>query len=328
MQNRIWGREHLLASLRRAMEQDRVSHAYLFVGAKGAGKRMLADAFAKALQCRQGGTEPCGECDSCRAMQAHQHPDCIYVQGEKKTLGVEEIRAQIGETVYLKQYRYRYKIYIIPEADTMTVQAQNALLKTLEEPPKQVIFLLLAENERAFLPTILSRTVVMKLPPLPQQTVERYLMEEKDFSPQEAALYGSYAQGSIGKALELSESETFSQMRQEILAFLMRLPQMAKAEVLEYAKELEKYKSDTRFLEMIYLWYRDVLTVKLLRQPTYLIQKDKQEEIFAAAAQQSAADAARKAKAVRAAGQALAQNGNFRLSMEVMLMALKENQSL
>ncbi|MEI3523193.1 MAG: hypothetical protein V8Q36_03205 [Anaerotignum sp.] len=129
-----------------------VSHAYLLTGSSGSGKRLIADTFAKTLQCEAGGTEPCGHCRSCSAFDSGNHPDIVYVRPAKKTLGVDDVREQILEDVSLKQYRYRYKIYIVEQADTMTVQAQNALLKTLEEPPAYAVFLLLAENQTAFLP--------------------------------------------------------------------------------------------------------------------------------------------------------------------------------
>src|SRR5699024_725727 len=121
------------------------------------------------------GTEPCGHCRSCSAFDSGNHPDIVYVRPTKKTLGVDDVREQILENVSLKQYRYRYKIYIVEQADTMTVQAQNALLKTLEEPPAYAVFLLLAENQTAFLPTILSRTVTLHIRPLPDTMVADYL---------------------------------------------------------------------------------------------------------------------------------------------------------
>lgn len=163
----IYGNALLLRHLQQAVAGGRVSHAYLLTGSTGSGKRLIADTFAKTLQCEESGTEPCGHCKSCSAFDSGNHPDIVYVRPTKKTLGVDDVREQILEDVSLKQYRYRYKIYIVEQADTMTVQAQNALLKTLEEPPAYAVFLLLAENQTAFLPTILSRTVTLHIRPLP-----------------------------------------------------------------------------------------------------------------------------------------------------------------
>ena len=321
----IWGNASMVEQLKQAASRDRVSHAYLFVGGAGAGKRLIANTFAKALQCTAiHGEKPCGVCKSCQAFDGGNHPDIIYVRGEKKNLLVDDIREQILETVDLKPYHYDKKIYIIEKADTMNVQAQNALLKTLEEPPAHVRFLLLAERTEAFLQTILSRVVTMKLRPLSEREIAEYLMKKAFLSEEESFVYAAYAQGRIGQALELIEDESFRQMRQDILEKLEALPSMPEGEAYLLAKELEVYKNDLRFLDIMELWYRDLLAAKSLREERYLIQKDKKDAIFRLAKEPAEA-LAKKAHAVREARKRLAQNANFRLTMEVMLMECKEN---
>lgn len=319
----IWGNEALTAQLKRAAAGGKVSHAYLFLGGAGAGKRLTANTFAKALQCESAGNAPCGSCKSCQAFDSGNHPDVIYVRGEKKNLLVDDIREQILETVDLKPYHYEKKIYIIEKADTMNVQAQNALLKTLEEPPAYAVFLLLAERAEAFLPTILSRVVTMKLRPLSEETVAAYLMQKVSLSAEESHVVAAYAQGRIGQALELMEDEAFRQMRQDILEKLKALPTTAEGEVLLWAKELEVYKNDLRFLDIMELWYRDLLAAKSLREERFLIQKDQKDAIFRGA-KEPAERLAKKAAAIRKARRRLAMNVNFRLTLEVMLMDLKE----
>lgn len=321
----IWGNEALTAQLKRAAADGKVSHAYLFLGGAGAGKRLIANTFAKALQCTGAGEVSCGSCKSCQAFDSGNHPDVIYVRGEKKSLLVDDIREQILETVDLKPYHYEKKIYIIEKADTMNVQAQNALLKTLEEPPAYAVFLLLAERAEAFLPTILSRVVTMKLRPLSEETVAAYLMQKAQLSAEESHVVAAYAQGRIGQALELMEDEAFRQMRQDILEKLQALPMTAEGEVLLWAKELEIYKNDLRFLDIMELWYRDLLAAKSLREERFLIQKDQKDAIFRGA-KEPAERLAKKAAAIREARRRLAMNVNFRLTIEVMLMDLKETE--
>ena len=282
----IWGNAPLVEQLKRAAAGGKSSHAYLFLGGAGAGKRLIANTFAKALQCENAGEKPCGICRSCQSFDNGNHPDIIYVRGEKKNLLVDDIREQILETVDLKPYHYDKKIYIIEKADTMNVQAQNALLKTLEEPPAHAVFLLLAERAEAFLQTILSRVVTMKIRPL-------------------------------------SADKSFRDMRQDILGKLEALPSMSEGEAYLLAKDLEVYKNDLRFLDIMELWYRDLLAAKSLREERYLIQKDKKDAIFRGA-KEPAERLAKKAAAVRTARQRLAMNANFRLTIEVMLMDLKE----
>lgn len=319
----IRGNTPLVEQLRRSAASGRSSHAYLFLGGAGAGKRLIANTFAKALQC-EGEKRPCDSCKSCHAFNHGNHPDVIYFQPLKngKTYTIEDVREQLLETVDLKPFQYEKKIYIIEKADTLNIQSQNALLKTLEEPPAHAVFLLLAERVEAFLPTILSRVVVMKIRPLSAETIADYLMQAGHLA-EESHILSAYAQGRIGQALELVEDEGFREMRQDILGKLEALPSMSEGDAYLLAKDFEVYKNDLRFLDIMELWYRDLLTAKSLREEGYLIQRDKKDAIFRAA-KEPAALLAKKAAAVRTARMRLAQNANFRLTMEVMLMDLKE----
>ena len=267
---------------------------------------------------------PWDSCKSCHAFNHGNHPDVIYFQPLKngKTYTIEDVREQLLETVDLKPFQYEKKIYIIEKADTLNIQSQNALLKTLEEPPAHAVFLLLAERAETFLPTILSRVVVMKIRPLSAETIADYLMQAGHLA-EESHILSAYAQGRIGQALELVEDEGFREMRQDILGKLEALPSMSEGDAYLLAKDLEGYKNDLRFLDIMELWYRDLLTAKSLREEGYLIQRDKKDAIFRAA-KEPAALLAKKAAAVRTARMRLAQNANFRLTMEVMLMDLKE----
>ena len=319
----IRGNTPLVEQLRRSAASGRSSHAYLFLGGAGAGKRLIANTFAKALQC-EGEKRPCDSCKSCHAFNHGNHPDVIYFQPLKsgKTYTIEDVREQLLETVDLKPFQYEKKIYIIEKADNLNIQSQNALLKTLEEPPAHAVFLLLAERAEAFLPTILSRVVVMKIRPLSAETIADYLMQAGHLA-EESHILSAYAQGRIGQALELVEDEGFREMRQDILGKLEALPSMSEGDAYLLAKDLEGYKNDLRFLDIMELWYRDLLTAKSLREEGYLIQRDKKDAIFRAA-KEPAALLAKKAAAVRTARMRLAQNANFRLTLEVMLMDLKE----
>ena len=319
----IRGNTPLVEQLRRSAASGRSSHAYLFLGGAGAGKRLIANTFAKALQC-EGEKRPCDSCKSCHAFNHGNHPDVIYFQPLKngKTYTIEDVREQLLETVDLKPFQYEKKIYIIEKADTLNIQSQNALLKTLEEPPAHAVFLLLAERAEAFLSTILSRVVVMKIRPLSAETIADYLMQAGHLA-EESHILSAYAQGRIGQALELVEDEGFREMRQDILGKLEALPSMSEGDAYLLAKDFEVYKNDLRFLDIMELWYRDLLTAKSLREEGYLIQRDKKDAIFRAA-KEPAALLAKKAAAVRTARMRLAQNANFRLTMEVMLMDLKE----
>ena len=143
----VVGHKDILKYISSAVENNRVSHAYILNGERGSGKRMLANLFAMTLLCESGNSEPCGKCHSCRQAESGNHPDIIRVTHEKpNSISVDDIRTQVNNTVDIKPYQGPYKVYIIPQADLMTPQAQNAILKTIEEPPAYAVFLLLTEN--------------------------------------------------------------------------------------------------------------------------------------------------------------------------------------
>ncbi len=323
----IWGNDSLLHYMKQTAKTKTTSHAYLLVGKGGCGKKMIANAFIKYIQCENPAEEACGVCPSCRMFDGGNHPDVIYVSTEKKTIGVEEVREQILETVGLLPYAFPKKIYVIPNAHTLTVQAQNALLKTLEEPPEYAQFILLAQSTEPLLQTVLSRSVVLQIPPLGEGLVLSYLQAKQLADAEQAKIYATYAQGSIGMALNLLQDESFVKLRQFVLETMEKLPKISQGEALLLAKEFETYKNDLRFLDMIELWYRDVLVAKSTKNGDFLIQQDKQTEIFSAT-NIPVANLVSCAEAVQMAKKQLSQNGNFRLTMEVMLMKLKENTRL
>ncbi len=154
----IYGQEQIKEHLQNALSTGKVSHAYILNGEKSSGKEFIAKVFAMALQCEEDGKEPCQKCHSCRQALSGNHPDIIRVIHEKpNTISVDDIRTQVNGDVAIKPYSGKYKVYILSEAEKMTAQAQNALLKTLEEPPEYAVIMLLTSNVNALLPPIVSR---------------------------------------------------------------------------------------------------------------------------------------------------------------------------
>ena len=205
----IIGHEQIIHHLQSAISLKKVSHAYIFEGEEGMGKNLLASAFAQALQCREGDTEPCMRCPSCRQAATGNQPDIIRVTHEKAAIGVEDIREKLCGDILIKPYSSPYKIYIVDEAEKMNVQAQNALLKTIEEPPAYGIILLLTTNSGKFLPTIISRCVTLKLKPLRDEEIRTYLMEKMQIPDYQAEICVAFARGNLGKACSLATSEDF-----------------------------------------------------------------------------------------------------------------------
>lgn len=321
----ITGNNQIIKNLQSAILNNKVSHAYIINGGDGMGKKLIAKSFAKTLQCIKGGASACDNCVACKVFDSDNNPDIHYVVPSKtKSIGVDDIREQVGKNIEVKQYKYKYKIFIIDKADTMTVQAQNALLKTLEEPPEYAVFLLLASNVDYFLPTILSRCVVLKLRPLPLASIMNYL-KETGINEEQASVFGEYSQGSIGRAIKISSSDEFAKMREDIISWLISISNKDIVSVMSMAKDFEIYKEKQEMTDIIYMWYRDLLAMKRLDNSKYLIQKDKKNELLKQSERESFEGLSKKIEAVWQAKKQLGQNSNFQLTMEVMLIKLKES---
>ena len=205
----IVGQEHLKEQLQKNMKEGNVSHAYLINGELRSGKEFIAKIFAAALQCEDELNPPCQSCQSCVKAFSGNHPDIIFVSHEKpNTIGVEDIRTQINNDIMLKPYQGPYKIYIMNEAEKMTVQAQNALLKTLEEPPAYAMFILATTEPHKIPMTILSRCQRFDFKQLTMTELTEelaYICEKEGISISDEALNGiaEAAEGGMRDALSI-----------------------------------------------------------------------------------------------------------------------------
>lgn len=325
--NDIIGHEMIKEHFKKAIETNHVSHAYILTGEAGMGRKSLASAFAMTLLCEKGKKEPCMQCHACKQVMSGNHPDLIFVSHEKpNSIGVDDIREQINDTIMIRPYSSYYKIYIVDEAEKMTAQAQNALLKTIEEPPFYAIIMLLTTNQEAFLPTILSRCVQLKLKPLQDSVVKTYLTESLGISEVKAEIYAAFARGNLGKAIHLASSEDFQLMYNELLHMLKHLKDMDITELLDYIKKLKDESLDIyECLDFMQLWYRDVLMYKVTQDINLLVFKEEYNIIKEMSAA-SAYDGIEKIlQSIDKAGIRLNANVNMELAMELMLLVMKEN---
>lgn len=325
--NDIVGHKKIIWHLKNAICAGKISHAYIFNGETGSGKKMLAEMFAMTLQCEQGGDEPCGVCRSCKQAQSQNQPDIIRVRHEKLgTISVEDIRSQVNGDIQIKPYSSRYKIYIVADADKMTVQAQNALLKTIEEPPAYAVLMLLTNNADMMLPTILSRCVRLNLKAVEDGDIREYLMKEMQVPDYQADLSVTFAQGNVGKAVKLATSETFKEMKDEMLDLMRYMDQMELYEVVDAIKRINNYKTDIdEFLDLMTVWFRDVLLFKATMEISPLIFKDELATIRKRASKSSYEGLEEIIRAIDKARVRLKANVNFDLVMELLLLTIKEN---
>lgn len=323
----IIGQEQIKEHLHNALETGKISHAYIINGEKSSGKEFIARVFAMALQCEKGGTEPCQECHSCRQMLTDNQPDVIRVMHEKpNTISVDDIRAQINGDIGIKPYSSPRKIYIVNEAEKMTVQAQNALLKTLEEPPAYAVLLLLTANINALLPTIRSRCVVLNMKPVADGLVKKYLMEELHAPDYKAEVCVAFSRGNIGKAKALASSEDFETVKAEALSLLKYIKDMELNEIIAAIRKITEYKLDTGdYLDLIAVWYRDVLLFKATNDGNQLVFREEIQAIRTIAQRSSYEGIEDIINALDTAKRRLDANVNFELTMELLMLTIQEN---
>lgn len=323
----IIGQEQLKEHLQNAIATNKVSHAYIINGERSSGKEFIARVFAMALQCENDGVEPCGECHSCRQALSGNQPDIVYVSHEKpNTIGVEDIRTQINGDIDIKPYSSPRKIYIMNEGEKMTVQAQNALLKTLEEPPEYAVILILTANVEAMLPTILSRCVVLNMKPVPDALVKKYLMEELGVPDYKANICMAFARGNIGKAKLLASSEEFEKVKDEAITLVKYINDMETNEIIKAIKKITEYKFDVNdYLDILSAWYRDVLLFKATKDVNCLIFKEEIQQIMRVSDRSTYEGIETIVNALQQAKRRLEANVNFDLAMELLLLTIKEN---
>ena len=323
----ILGHEPIKEHFFNAVLTGNISHAYILSGEAGMGKKSLANAFALALLCEKGQADPCRQCHACKQVMSGNHPDLIYVTHEKPaSIGVDDVRRQINDTSQVKPYSSAHKIYIVDEAEKMTVQAQNALLKTIEEPPAYAVILLLTTNAEAFLPTILSRCVQLKLKPLKDGEVKDYLVSRMSVEMSQAEIYTAFARGNLGKAIHLADSEDFRHLYGELLDLLKNLKKSDISELLERIRKMKEDKLDIhQCLDFMQMWYRDVLMYKTTKDINLLIFKDEFSTVNAMSTVSGYEGLERILTAIDKARIRLDANVNMELVMELLLLTMKEN---
>lgn len=324
----VIGHESIIGHFKSSVERGKVAHAYLIHGEKGTGKKMLAGLFAKTLQCEAGGTDPCGRCRSCIQADTGNQPDIIWVTHEKPTvISVDDIREQVNKDIIVRPYSSRYKVYIIPQGELMNPQAQNALLKTMEEPPEYAVILLLTNNIDKMLPTIISRCITLNLRPVRELDMMEYL-SRIGIPAAKAKFCVGFAYGNLGKAVRLATAEEYLEIKRDCTQILKDINRMEVYELVDAVKRMSKYKLEVSdYIDLMMMWYRDILMLKVSGSPDKLLFKEEystlkqQANYISFEGIENVLDAMDKLK-IR-----LEANVNFDIAMELLLLTIKENQN-
>jgi DNA polymerase-3 subunit delta' len=317
----IVGQSAAVVLLQRAIAADRLAHAYAFVGPSGVGRRLTAVAFAQAALCS---AEGCGTCATCRRVAAGVHPDCQVIAPTPPRdnpkgapmIRIEEIR-ELQRMAALAPHEASRKVFILDDADRMTLPTAQALLKTLEEPPPRTHLVMIIANPRALPPTLLSRCQRVRFGPLPTEDAVR-LLEERGVPPEASQLLARLAQGRPGLALGL-DLDAVRSRRDAALALAAEPP-------TRLGVALDRAPTDratvAAYLELYWAWYRDALCLAAGGSPALLVNADQESALRALAARVPAPVLAAALARVKAAWVALESNVNPRLALETALLGL------
>ena len=252
MQNPIIGHQHIVEQLQHTVASDRIAGAYLFVGPTGVGKETVAHYFAQLIFCQQDTQPPtvCGTCLACRKVDSGNHPDLQFIRPDGSLLKIGQIRELQKQIIY-EPFEARRKVYILTDVERMNEEAENCLLKTLEEPPASSVLILLTSNIQALLPTTRSRCQILQFHPLSTQALTEILVEKFSVAPEQATTLAIAADGAIGKALtQLEKGDAFSEAVPEILR---------ETDLLAAFRLAEQFKDNPETLGELVTWYRDLL---------------------------------------------------------------------
>ena len=332
----VQGQERAVDRLAQALRKGTVHHAYLFAGPEGVGKELAARGFAQALLCGDKPGEGCGACSVCSRLERNSHPDVLWVMPEatqvarglaaradfdhvpSRALRIEQVRA-LQERLSLRAFEGRYKLVVLLEAEAMNEPAQNALLKTLEEPPADTVLVLVTSATDALKPTLRSRVSYVPFGPLPKALIASRVRTERGLDEPTAALVAELSGGSLGKALAI-DVEALAGRRALIQAFEALTPDDARG-WLGFAEEHGSREDAEEALSLLAVWIRDVL---LARAGRPIAQEDLLPLAQKAAAKVSEVELLRRAKLIEEARYWIAErNGSPRLQLERMLIEME-----
>ena len=327
--NNVLGQGQAKHILSQAISSSRLSHAYLFYGPESIGKKLLAVEFAKALNCTSSTPgEACGTCDSCRKIAERIHPDFFFLEPTKATptardaaLKIDDIR-ELQKKLGFLPYEGKTKVAVIDQVEKMNLQACNAFLKTLEEPPSSTILILITSNIYQLLPTLISRCQGIKFNPLPPEAIRKILQTQGDeiLDPAEVDLRVGRSKGQVSRALSDEATQT-SSYRQEMIRLIDQVSFKRMDLLFQWSKAMAKGSEPlSQILEEMLGVLRDLTFVKSGGSPDQLFNRDLLAELKSVAQRKRLAALLKMTEAVNQTQYALSGNANAQLALETMLL--------
>lgn len=315
--NKIIGQDRVIAYLKDALKTDRLSGAYLFVGPDGVGKSLTAKELAKALNCQEVKLDSCDRCLACHKINNFNHPDVKWIKPDTSfgSIKIEQVR-QMRSDINLTAYESQKKIYIIPEAETMTEEASNALLKTLEEPSLNSLLILTTQASERLLPTIVSRCQKIFFSSLKAESVKEILLEDYGLEENKANFLAKLSDGKLGRAIRLKSRDIL----QEKNRIIDEIPSLNLLTSGIFNIEDQEYVEVS--LEILVAWFRDILVLKSGLETSGLINTDRESELKSLANLYSFEELEGKIEAIIRTRNLIRQNINPKLAFDCLGMEL------
>lgn len=320
--NEYLGQKNIKQTLQSTLNENKLSHAYMLEGPTGMGKATLAKIFAEAILCRDFKGEACGTCSSCIKFKSGNHPDFYTISTDKASIGVDEIR-DLQDGTIIKPIESDYKVYIIEQADKMTVQAQNCLLKTLEDPPKYVVIILCTGNPSTMLKTIQSRCIRLKYEYYSDDEIKEILKKSGSNDEQNIDFAAAFSQGIPGKAYE-SGSEEFINFRDNVINYLVDMKGLPIERLVSLPAFLSEENSIEDVLDIISIWYRDIAVLRNTKSDRLLINSDKKDIIEKNIADITDRKIFKLLELIEHSRRDLKRNVNFQMVIDNMLISFWE----
>jgi len=323
---KIVGHDWAVELLRNHVRRGQMRHAYLFSGPQGLGRRTLALEFAKAINCRQVDEQgnPCGSCSMCNKFDQMQQVDLSIVQAEEigGTIKVEQVR-DLQHSLSLTPYEANYRVALLLRFQEANANAQNALLKILEEPPPRVVLLLTVDAVDNLLPTVASRCEVLRLRPMPINGLKRALSDNYEVDGDQAEQLAHFSGGRVGLALGMREDPLLLEQRDHWLAELKRLLHSDRCDRFAFAEGIYRNRNKVRTCLQTWLTYwRDVM-ILTTGSDVPLVNIDHRTEIMKIAAEHDLRSAKQRVSDIDRTIQLMdTTNTNIRMLIEALLLDL------
>lgn len=269
---RIIGHDEIIQDLRFMVEKENVNHAILFEGIGGIGKKYTAKMFAKSILC-EGDRINCDTCPKCIQFESNSNPDFMFVTSDNGSIKKEQINELI-EFLSIRPFDSKYKVVLVEHFHKATIDAQNALLKTLEEGPTYGKIILLSENSKNILDTVLSRVKIYKFNSIQKLVLVNYLIENFQVDENEAVFYADYSNGSIGRSIRIIEDKEFRDNRKRILDIFDRALKGQSDYVISNLRFFDEIEELDEVLDIYLTWLRDLLVLKGTGRGKFLINRD------------------------------------------------------